>query len=308
MKIIQHLSEFPKKGKPIVLTVGNFDGMHLGHQAVISALKEFAQEMDLETAVLTFSNPPSSVLSPQQPILQICSLPHKIHLFEQAKINWLILLPFTAEFANQTAEHFLKQLRESIFFTHLILGNDAVMGKDRKGDPESIRALGKMLHFTTTYLPLYCKGELKVSSSSIRNLIIHGKFEDAEQLLGRKYSIYGKVQTGLGKGKHLGFPTANFDVKGMCLPPYGVYAVKLLNRGKIYPGVANLGVSPTIRSGSEPILEVHLFDASVDDFYGTYCEVIFLSFLRPEKKFSTIEDLKKQINQDIQKAKILTQN
>lgn len=276
--------------------------MHLGHQAVLSALKACAKQQHAETAVLTFENHPTTVLKPQKPTGLLCTLMHKIELFDKKDIDWLILLSFTKDFANQTAEAFLAELKAQIGFTHLILGDDAVLGKDRKGDPASVQELAKKLNFTITYLPAFCADEMKISSSRLRHLIAQGDFAEIEKLLGRKYSFLGKVQSGKGKGKQLGFPTANFDVKDMILPPYGVYAVKVLLQGKTYNGVANLGLAPTIRNEPQPILEVHLLLPLSNPIHDGLWEVIFHAYIRPEQQFASIEVLKEQILKDIQQA------
>ncbi|CCB86904.1 MULTISPECIES: bifunctional riboflavin kinase/FAD synthetase [Parachlamydia] len=303
MKVIHHLHEFPSTNHPIVLTIGNFDGMHLGHQKVLQALKEFAKLQNAQTAVFTFVNHPSTVLNSAKSTCQLCTLDHKLFLLEQAKIDWVILLPFTLEFAGQTAEIFLEKLQASIPFSHLILGHDAFLGKDRKGDRSTLNQIAKEHAFELTYLPEYSIDTKKISSSAIRQLIADGKLSEASQLLGRSYSFYGMVKPGQRKGRHLGFPTANFDVTGMCLPPYGVYAVKLWHQGICFPAVANLGIAPTIREENNPVLEVHLLDAQENDLYDSFCEVVFHSFIRPEQKFSSIEHLKAQISQDVLQAR-----
>lgn len=302
MKIIHRFSEFPDSKKSVVLTIGNFDGMHLGHQAVLEALQTCAKQQHAETVVLTFANHPSTILQPETPARLLCSLPHKLELLEKARIDWLVLLAFTKDFANQTAEAFLENLKTQIAFTHLILGYDAVLGKDRKGDPASLQLLARKLNFAITYLPAYCVDDMKISSSRIRHLIAQGDLTAIEKLLGRKYSFLGKMQTGNGQGKQLGFPTANFDVKDMCLPPYGVYAVKVIQQGMVFNGIANLGVAPTIRIEKQPILEVHLLDSQIIPAPDALWEVIFHSYIRPEQKFVSVEDLKAQISKDIQQA------
>ncbi|MBS4168834.1 bifunctional riboflavin kinase/FAD synthetase [Parachlamydia sp. AcF125] len=303
MKVIHRLQEFLRTPQPVILTIGNFDGMHLGHQKVIQALKEVAKLQHAQTAVLTFENHPSTVLNPQNVVSQLCTLDHKLCLLEQAKIDWVVLLPFTLEFANQTAEIFLRKLHAHIPFIHLILGHDAFLGKDRKGDQTTLKAIANQLEFSLLYLPEYRIEATKISSSTIRQLIVKGKLPEASQLLGRPYSFYGRVKSGQGKGRRLGFPTANFDVTGMCLPPYGVYAVKLWRQGIYFPAIANLGVAPTMREGSVPILEVHLLDATLDNLPNTFCEVVFHSFIRPEQKFPSIEHLKAQISRDVIQAR-----
>lgn len=299
MKIINNFSEFPKTEQSVVLSIGNFDGMHLGHQMLLQNLLSYSKDQGLDSVLLTFSNHPSTVLAPQKPTLQVCSLSHKLHLLEQSNVDWVILQSFTPEFASQTAEQFLTTLKKYVPFSYLILGNDAVMGKDRQGNPKAIQALGQKLDFTPTYLPTYCTGNIKISSSQIRALIGQGKLDEAAKLLGRRYSIYGHAKNGDDEDKSLGFHTANFDVQGLCLPPLGVYAVKVIHKGVEYSGVANLGL------GS--ILKVYLFESPVNTLHEAPFEVIFLSFIRKEQKFSSVEEQKKQIVYDFYQAKIINQ-
>lgn len=304
MKIFCDLREPEPIQDPLVVTIGNFDGVHLGHQLVLKKVAEAKDRMNGKSLAITFSNHPSEVLNPEKPLFKICTLNHRIKLLKESGIDILLLLTFTKEFSQQSAEEFLKRIREKYSFSHLILGHDAAFGKDRKGDRQQIQNLAKAFHFHVEYLDSFSLDGVTISSSKIRELISEGDFTKLQKFLGRPYSIYSKVISGKGKGKTIGFPTANIEVNDLCLPPYGVYAVKLINSEQIFKGVANLGVAPTIRHESNPLLEVHLFEHH-EDLYNKNVEVIFSNYLRPEKKFSGLEELKNQIHNDIQKAKIL---
>lgn len=304
MRIITSLTDKIPDLKPAILTVGNFDGIHLGHRAVLERLGILAKNQNGHSVVLTFSNHPSEVLRPGEKVLRLCTPKHKLRLLEELGIDAVILLVFSKEFSEQTAELFLKKLHDAIQFQHLVLGHDAVMGKDRQGNPQKIRDLAKKNHFQVEYIsPVEIEG-IPVSSSLIRQFVQKGEFASAEKMLGRKFSIYSTVETGGGKGKSIGFPTANIETEGLCLPPMGVYAVKVRYAGRELSGVANLGYAPTVRHDHKAILEVHLFEHDAD-IYGEEVEVIFYHFIREEKKFPNLEHLKHQIEHDIKTAKTL---
>lgn len=302
MQIAYSLNEVAKSSEPVVLTIGNFDGVHLGHQAVLKHLKQTAKKRRTRSAVLTFSNHPSTVLRPAHSIPLLCTTQHKVKLLEKAFIDLVILLPFTKEFSEQSADLFLQNVKKNLPFQTLILGSDAHFGKNREGDSSTVSTLAKTMGFTVEYFPDYTKEGQRISSSLIREYIQRGQLTQAEDLLGRPYSIYGPVLKGHGKGASIGFPTANLAVNDLCLPPLGVYAVTLKVDELEYIGVANLGLAPTVRHENSPILEVHLFDKHLD-LYDKIVDVHFHNFIRSEKQFATIEELKKQIAQDVIKAK-----
>ncbi len=306
MQIVYSLEDIPKNTSPVVLTIGNYDGLHLGHQAVLAHLVQRAKQTKLRSVVLTFSNHPSTVLRPHHQTHLICSTEHKLKLFEKASIEMVVMLPFTKEFSEQSADQFLKKVSHALPFQTLILGSDAHIGKNREGDQSTVTALADLLGFTVEYFPDRLIQGQRISSNLIRERLHQGNLKQAETLLGRPYSIYSTVLKGDGKGATLGFPTANLYVGGLCLPPLGVYAVSLFEGTKEYPGVANLGVAPTVHEVREPILEVHLFDHS-SDLYGKTVEVRFHDFIRAEMRFNDLEELKAQIAQDVLTARKLHQ-
>lgn len=302
MQIIRQLDLFPSSFTQVVLTVGNFDGMHRGHRAVLQQLKSPCSK-DKKTGVITFGNHPSEILRPERPTSLICTLPHRLRLIEEFGIDFTVCLPFTPSLANLSALTFIEQIRKFVPFTDLILGFDATLGKDRQGNRETMQLIAKKVGFRIFYLEQYYYEGNPVSSTNIRNALTSGNFPLVNALLNRPYSIYGTVERGSGTGAKLGFPTANLNVTGLCLPPYGVYTVDMIKDGRLFEGIANLGVAPTIRNSFSPTLEVHLLDRPENEFYGTNVEVIFKTFIRPENRFSDAQELRLQIAKDIRFAK-----
>jgi riboflavin kinase / FMN adenylyltransferase len=295
MKIFNSFSEFPAVKSPLAITIGNFDGVHLGHQALLNRLKQVSEH----ATIITFSNHPSTVLY-KTAITYLTTLKHRLALFEKLGIENTILIPFSEDFSKQTAKAFLFELKKYIPFSHIILGHDAVIGHDRVAD---LKCLAEELSFSIEYLePFHFQGKI-VSSSEIRKCIQTGNLQEAALLLNRPYSIFATVQRGANKGGALGFHTANLSVEELTLPPLGVWSVAVKIGQEVIPAVANLGHAPTLHVGRPPCLEVHL----IDDFrnlYGQELEVFFKRYLRAEKRFETIEALKAQIQKDIAIAKL----
>lgn len=304
MRIDFSLPEFAKDSSIYDLAIGNFDGVHLGHQVLLKHLTEKAKKQGQSSGVITFSNHPSTVLVPEKPVQLLCTVEHKVLLLRKMLIDHLFLLEFTPEVAEKSAEDFLKDLKGKVAFSDLFFGNEGHLGKGREGDKETVAALGKVLHFKTHYLPYFTVDGERISSSRIRECIRKGDFAQVDKLLGRPYSIYASVMHGSGRGTSIGFPTANIDVAQLCLPPNGVYAVFATYQGKEYPGVANLGFAPTIRDSTQPILEVHFFDQMID-LYDQFLDIRFHTFIRPEMRFPSIDDLKLQIARDVMTTRSL---
>lgn len=304
MRIFHRFEDFPLDAQNVVLTIGNFDGMHLGHQAIVKRVKSLALSNHGTAAVISFDNHPSQVLSPKTPVKSLCTLQHKLSLLEKFGVDILLLLTFNKNLSSQNAETFLQDLKKTIPFIYLILGNDAVFGKKREGTPKKIHLLSKKLNFQVEYLEKRSFDNSNISSTLIRQYIRKGSLKTAEKFLGRKYSIKSTIIKGQGKGKSIGFPTANIDLSNLCLPPLGVYAIYLLHKGTFMPGIANLGLAPTLKNTTLPTLEIHLFNKKIN-LYQCEVEVFLESFIREEKKFDSIEDLKTQITKDISIAQQL---
>lgn len=303
MRIYNQIEDFIVTSTHVGLTIGTFDGVHKGHQFILEQLRK-AIGPSGQISVLTFTNHPSHVLRPEQSIPLLCTVAHKTKLFEQYGVDNVVIIPFSSHLSDYRAESFIEYIRAFIPFSHLVLGHDARLGKNRHGDKETMQQLAKHWQFEIQYLDPYKNGDAPISSTTVRQAIQKGNFQEAERLLGRPYSIYSAVEKGLGKGKKIGFPTANIDVSELCLPPLGVYAVNVICGQEKLKGVANLGIAPTLKTDQRPTLEVHLFSQD-QDLYGKYVEVFFQKFLRPEKKFKSVEDLKKQIQIDVDLAKEL---
>lgn len=297
MHIIENLEDFKNPFYPLVLTIGNFDGMHRGHQALLNRARSLA-ESEGQVVAITFRNHPSEVLRPHPPISLLHSLAHKLYLLEQQSIDTLILLSFTPYLAKHSAASFIEKVRQYIPFSHLLLGHDATLGRDRQGDRATMHALSEQWGFSLHYLEEYRFEGQPVSSSRIRIALQQGDFQQVERLLGHPYSLYGIVIAGQGRGKTIGWPTVNLDVKGLCLPPFGVYAVAGRIGERLIPGIGNLGIAPTLRTESSPILEVHFLGIE-EDLYGKPIEIFFKQFIRPEKKFNSVTELQEQIALDM---------
>lgn len=302
MQIIHSISPIKDLIQPVVLTIGNFDGVHLGHQVILKRVTQLASLHNIPSAIFTFVNHPSSILRPNHPIPMLTSFPQKVKFFEEFGFDYVIAIEFTKKFSEQSAEEFLKTLHEAMSFRYLILGYDAKIGNDRQGDGTLLHDLAFQLHFLLEFLPAEMMGGMPISSSRIRKAIQEEDLDEANKCLGRKYSIYGKVVHGEGKGKELGYPTANILLDSLCFPPYGVYVVSVKTSKGIFPAVSNLGIAPTVRHDHIPILETHFLQGE-RNLYGEPIEVIFEEFLRPEWVFASLDALKNQIAQDVKQAK-----
>lgn len=302
MKVYETLDQFSEIKKPAFLTIGNFDGVHLGHQALLQSLAANAKKENLPSAVITFSNHPSQILRPNHPILLLTSKKQKLDLFKKIGIDHTFIIPFTAHFAQQSAEIFLRKIHSLSPFRHLILGTNAKLGNDQQGDTPLLHSLAWQLHFMLSFLPLEAEKKEVITSSRIRTCLQNAEIEKAASMLGRKFSILGTVLHGKGKGKKLGYPTLNLSLETLQAPPCGVYAVTVIYNNRKYPAIANLGIAPTIRTDHIPLLEVHLLDQDMN-LYDESIEVVFEAFFRPERTFTSEEALKAQIAKDIQQAK-----
>lgn len=307
MKVYTNLDHLPEFIKPVFLTIGNFDGVHLGHQTILKSLQEGAANEQLHSCVITFSNHPSQILRPNHPIPRLTSKEHKLRLLKKIGIDHVFMLDFDRPFSEQSAEAFLTKIHSICSFRRLILGANAKLGNDRQGNTPLLHTLAKNKHFTLEFLPLESTDEDPITSSRIRNAIQCAELEKAENLLGRKYSILGDVIRGKGEGHKLGYPTLNLSLDGICHPPLGVYPVTVIHDKTAYQGIANVGIAPTVRSDHIPVLEVYLLNENVD-LYNQTVEVIFEDFFRPERAFSSKEELVTQIAADVEQSRVFFEN
>lgn len=285
-----------------VVAVGVFDGVHLGHQRLLHELLEMASSLEGVPTAVTFANHPDQVLRGTSPPLLV-SVPHRLRLLRRAGVQRLVLLEFDDRLRQLTARAFAEQvLVRGLRAKGLLLGYDSALGKNREGTPARFKELGGELGFAVREGAPFEVDGVAVSSTAIRDAIARGDLPAAQRYLGRWPSVFGPVVKGAGRGKMLGFPTANVAPQTSVLPPNGVYAVEAILDGNVLPGVANLGVRPTFQSGSAPVLEVHLL-AFAGELYGKDLEVCFLQFLRPEQKFANTAQLQQQITRDVARAR-----
>jgi len=289
------LRNFNLEQLPCVITIGNFDGVHLGHQALLTEVKKRAHDLGLESAVITFEPNPKDYFSHDKPQTRISSLREKIELFNELKIDRVHIIKFNQEFSKVTANQFISILIEKLKVKEIVIGEDFCFGSGREGGIKQLSASSMNLNIQKKILI----GDIRISSTSIRNLLANDNLEEANKFMGRPYSISGKVVHGEKRGRQIGFPTANIHMKHNRPPLKGVFAVKFQN----YFGVANLGIRPSIKGESKLQLEVHLLNFS-SDLYDQHVNVIFLKKLRDEKKFKSLDELKEQIKLDVIKAKL----
>ncbi|WP_457755487.1 bifunctional riboflavin kinase/FAD synthetase [Thermodesulfatator indicus] len=294
----------PLKVPYSVATIGNFDGVHLGHQALFRETVKRARANNGKAIAITFHPHPLQVLRPEKAIKLICTLEQKIKLIEKAELDYLLLLEFTPELASLEPEEFAYEIFvKGLGIKELVVGYDYRFGKKRRGDTEFLKVIGRRYGFEVTVIPPQKIDGLTISSTLIRQLINDGDVALAAKLLGRYYKICGRVIPGRGRGqKLLGFPTANLKLsREKLLPKKGVYAVWVYFDGKNHPGVMNLGFNPTF-GNNYLSAEVHIFDFS-GNLYGKDICLSFVKRLRDEKKFASPEDLAAQIKEDCQKAR-----
>lgn len=292
MKIIRNTN---LEQLPCVVTIGNFDGVHLGHQALLTEVKKRAHDLKLESAVITFEPNPKDYFSQNKPQTRISSLREKIELFNEIKIDRVHIIKFNQEFSKVTANEFISVLIKQLKVKEIVVGEDFCFGRSREGGIKQLSASSMKLNIKNKIL---MDGK-RISSTLIRNLLANDKLDEANKYIGRPYSISGKVVHGEKRGRKIGFPTANIHMRHNRPPLKGVFAVKFQN----HFGVANLGIRPSIKGEKKLQLEVHLLNFS-SDLYGQHVSVIFLKKLRDEKKFKSLDELKEQIKLDVIKAKL----
>ncbi|MBA3003201.1 MAG: bifunctional riboflavin kinase/FAD synthetase [Desulfurivibrio sp.] len=304
MEIYTKLSDIPAPFPRATVTIGNFDGVHLGHQILFSEVVSRAYRNKGTSVAVTFEPHPLKVVRPDIGLKLISTAEQKKELIALANIDALIILPFTREFANTPAEDFVDQvLCKTIGVQDLVVGYDYAFGKSRQGDIPFLKEQGKAKGFTVSVVEPYYVDGMLASSTKIRELVGLGKMVDVKKLLGRYYQIRGEVKLGKQRGGPLlGFPTANLAIadEDLC-PRLGVYVTQVIYDGKCYGGVLNIGYNPTF-DGKKLSAETHIFDFN-QDIYGKPIKINLLRFLRGEMKFSGPEELAGQIALDVTAAK-----
>jgi riboflavin kinase/FMN adenylyltransferase len=308
MKIIDGIENIKEKFPYPVLTIGNFDGVHLGHQAIFNMLVKRAHETKGTSIVFTFEPHPLRVVAPERAPSRLTPFSKKAELIRNHNVDVLICASFTKEFSQIRAEDFVRDvLYGAIGVKEIFIGANYLFGRGRKGSPELLKKLGKEYAFKVTVVPDIIFNDMTLSSSRVRSLIAKGKVEDAPLFLGRYYSVEGVVIEGEKRGKRLlNIPTANIFTSNELLPKDGVYAVRVRIGRKIYGGAANIGCNPTFRNKNISF-EVHILDFD-ENVLGETLKVSFIKRIRDEKKFSGVEELGEQMRRDIEEIREVLKN
>lgn len=300
MKIHRDLKHFEAKNP--VITIGTFDGVHLGHRKIINRLQDIARSIGGESVIFTFDPHPRKVVAPSETNLRLLTtLGEKIGLFERSGINHLIIFPFTPEFAQLSYAQFVEQILVGKIGTkHLVVGYDHKFGKNREGDFEFLKNCAEEFGFDVEKLDVLLMNESNVSSTKIREAIQKGDFETANAYLGYPFMVNGTVVAGQQLGRKIQFPTANIEASDpdKIIPGYGVYAVKVKVQEKEYLGMLNIGNRPTVNQNADRrSIEVYILDFD-GNIYGQAIEIRFFHKLREEQKFASIDALKQQLSSD----------
>jgi len=306
MMVIRNIDDIPADLHGYVATIGNFDGVHQGHQSIFRKLIDEAAEHNRKTVVITFDPHPQKVLHPERrPFFLLTPLDEKLQLLEKSGIDAVILIRFTLKFARTTAEDFVRTtLWDKLRLSKLYIGYDYAFGKDKQGNADFLRTIGKELGFDVEELVVVKEDDTIASSTNIRVAICEGDVRLAHKLLGRPYNVYGTVVKGYRRGTDIGIPTANIQSEKV-IPPRGVYVVIAELEGKKHQGVINIGYNPTF-GNNQLSIEVHLFDFH-EDIYDKHIEIFFIDRLRDEMKFESAEKLVEQIRKDIERARTILQ-
>ena len=296
MEIINWQVGFSKlEIESVVAIIGNFDGVHLGHKKLINDAKKTAQKSKLKLAIMTFEPHPRMFFSKVSENFLIQSKDDKIKELSKLQIDYFFNIKFDSKLSSLRAEDFIKEiLHNKLNIKHVVVGKDFLFGKNREGDISTLKNIGEKINLKVSTIEIVKNDNFKISSTKIRELIREGNVELANKYLGRNFSISGQVIHGDKIGKKINFPTANIKLLNHFRPAFGVYAVNITSdKFKKMIGIANIGKRPTVNYVGE-LLEAHIFDKNIN-LYDETISVEFLKFIRPEKKFNGIDDLKKQI-------------
>jgi riboflavin kinase/FMN adenylyltransferase len=309
-KSVVHIETELAKVKPqkdTLVTIGVFDGIHLGHQRLLTHLRDEARKKNWLSGVITFKSHPRAVLSPENKLLWLSDIETRTNLFRDLGIDVIVVLPFTPELARLTAQKFVQMLMKYLKMRGLIIGPDFALGRDREGDTDKLRLLGQEMGFSVEVIPPVVVDGQVVSSSAIRQALIQGDMKNVEKLFGRFFSLNGLVVGGDGRGRTLGFPTANLDLKPeQALPSDGVYATIAHVGRELMPSVTSIGIRPTFGGGKRQV-ETYVIDYE-GELLGQRLTLDLVDKIRDEKRFDTVEGLKSQIGRDVEQArKILSE-
>ena len=302
MKIVRSLARLSPPQGGTVVTIGNFDGVHLGHREIFRRVVQRARESQAAAAVITFEPHPLRLLAPDKAPPRINTPPEKVRLIRASCIDLLTILPFTRRLAALPAERFVAEILVGrLGVRHLVVGYDYAFGRNREGDGAFLAAAGKRYGFTVEVLEPLKAGAEVYSSTRIRQTLLQGDVRGVVGVLGRHFTLDGKVVSGDGRGRRLGFPTANLATAKELLPREGVYAVRVRYRRRMYDGVVNLGRRPTFPD-AEPSMEIHLLDFA-GDLYGAHLRLYFVERLRDVQRFPSVEALQAAVRADIARAR-----
>ena len=309
MKIYRSIRGLKRVPAGSVVTVGVFDGVHRGHGSVLKTLTGRARRLKKKSVVLTFFPHPASILHPDRPVPLLISLRHRLRLMEEYGVDIVMLMKFSARFSRMEAEPFIKEwLIDRLGMAEMVVGSDFCFGRAMGGDTALLERLGRKYGFAVRKAKPLCVNGRPVSSTYIRTLITQGEIDKAAHILGRPVAILGTVKEGTGRGRFLGFPTANINPHHEAIPPSGVYAVRVKLGAKEHIGIMNIGFRPTFQMEGpcqylpEPTVEVHIFDFK-GDIYGQNAEVILVKRIRSERRFKDGSTLRRQITRDAEAAR-----
>jgi riboflavin kinase/FMN adenylyltransferase len=290
--------------KDMLLTIGVFDGVHLGHKHLISQLIEQARQQNLLSGVVTFRRHPQEVLSPQTRLPFLTDLAERSRLLKEEGVEAIIPLSFSAESSRLSARQFVSLLKKHLRMRGLVIGPDFALGRNREGNADTLRTLGQEMSFTVTVVPpVMVNGEV-VSSTAIRKALADGDMKKVHEMAGRLFRFHGRVAAGTGRGVALGFPTANLGIDpAQAVPADGVYATRVCINGQAYQSVTYIGRNPTF-GGRERGVEVYVLDYH-GDLYGQELKIDIMDRLRGERQLSSAEELKKQITEDVKEGRAI---
>ncbi|STY29704.1 riboflavin biosynthesis protein RibF (riboflavin kinase/FMN adenylyltransferase) [Legionella wadsworthii] len=306
MKLLRGIQHFSFFEKGVVATIGNFDGVHLGHQNLLKTLRQKADNFNLPLVLILFEPQPREYFQKENAPARLSSLREKLDVFRSSGIDYVYCFKFNEQLAQTSAADFATFLFSMLHVKFLLVGEDFRFGNRREGDVSLLKKISTDYNSTVSIYSNFCLNEDRISSTRIRTALQQGDLNTAAKYLGRHYSICGRVLHGDGRGRQWGIPTANIALHRYSLPLKGVFVVRVIIGSKIQYGVANIGRRPTV-DGSKNILEVHLFDFN-ESIYGELLQVFFLHKLRDEVKFTSVDALIAQIYLDIKEAREFLRN
>lgn len=303
MELIRGAHNLRPEHRGCVATIGNFDGVHLGHQAVLGQLAEKADDLGLPGVVIIFEPQPMEYFAPDKAAARLSRFREKVHALRRYSVDRVLVLRFDQQFAALSASEFIEQvLVQGLDVRYLVVGDDFRFGHGRSGDFDLLCEAGRQHDFEVVNMHTFYINDERVSSTRIREALLAGKLHEAEQLLGRPYRMSGRVAHGHKRGRSINYPTANIHLHRHTTPIMGVYAVEMFGiAGEPLAGVANIGSRPTV-DGTRTLLEVHLFDFD-RDIYGCHVDIQFVEKIRDEQRFDSFEQLRVQIDKDAEQAR-----